>query len=130
MPISYIGDYIQFASNPNKKYEVLELGFITPELIPGKLLSTGQVGYLAFGLKNPRDICYIGDTIFHSNSSVNLEPLLGFQKAKSKVFAGLYPEQPPEYSILKDSIEKLLLNDSSVSISDDNRFWIESLFNF
>ena len=116
------GDYIQFASN-GKKFEVLELGFLTPNLMSGKQLTTGQVGYVSLGIKDPREICFIGDTLFHAQHTKqqNIVPLPGFQKAKSKVFAGLYPQELSEYTMLKGSIEKLLLNDSSISISDDGR---------
>lgn len=100
---------------------MLELGFITPQLVSGKKLSTGQVGYVCLGIKDPREICFIGDTIFHPHSAKLITPLPGFQKAKSKVFAGLYPQEPSEYNMLKDSIEKLLLNDSSISICCDAR---------
>ncbi|KAM0682885.1 Translation factor guf1 mitochondrial [Mitosporidium daphniae] len=102
------GEQIQFSSN-GKKFEVLELGFITPQLVSGKKLR----------IKDPREICFIGDTIFHPHSAKLITPLPGFQKAKSKVFAGLYPQEPSEYNMLKDSIEKLLLNDSSISICCD-----------
>ncbi len=92
--------------------EVLELGVFRPRMVPGPELSAGEVGYVATGLKVIRDI-RVGDTITHADRPA-AEPLPGYRPAKPMVFAGLYPSDPSDYSLLRDALEKLHLNDAAL----------------
>ncbi|CAI9724922.1 translation factor Guf1, mitochondrial-like isoform X1 [Octopus vulgaris] len=99
-----------------KLYEVQEIGFMYPEQVPCEKLYAGQVGYM---IANIRDIkeARIGDTIFHPKTPVT--PVEGFKPAKAMVFAGVFPADQSEYDDLRKAIEKLTLNDSSVSVNID-----------
>lgn len=97
----------------NVTYEVLEVGLMYPEPTPVEVLYAGQVGYLITGMKTIKE-AQIGDTIFLHNKPVVSLP--GFKKAKPMVFAGIYPVDSDDFVQLSDSIEKLLLNDASISI--------------
>jgi elongation factor 4 len=88
-----------------------------PEPLSQAELSTGQVGFLILNMKSTRE-AHIGDTFFHTSvKSADIQVLPGFRPAKSMVFAGLYPMDPAEYTHLSDAIDRLTLNDSSVSVS-------------
>jgi translation factor GUF1, mitochondrial len=105
------GDNITLAQS-GRKYEVLELGLMYPEAVPMQALYPGQVGYLIAGMKTVQE-ARVGDTIFHTKYPVT--PLPGFKPAKPMVFAGIYPIDSSEFELLNDAIEKLTLNDASVS---------------
>ncbi len=90
----------------------VEVGIFTPELQSTRGLSAGEVGYVATGLKTVQE-CRVGDT-FTSTVRPTTNPLLGYQKVKPMVFAGLYPVEGEDYSNLKDALEKLQLNDASL----------------
>ena len=96
----------------SRSLEPLELGTFRPALVPLTALETGEVGYIATGLKNVRE-CRVGDT-FTDERAPSHEALPGYQPAKPMVFAGLYPSQPNDYPILRDALEKLQLNDASL----------------
>ncbi len=106
------GDNITLAQS-GKKYEVLEIGLMYPDEQPMNALFPGQVGYLIAGMKTVQE-ARVGDTIFHSKKPV--EALPGFKPAKPMVFAGIYPIVSTDFELLSDAIEKLTLNDASVSI--------------
>jgi GTP-binding protein LepA len=93
--------------------EPLEVGVLTPALFPTKGLETGQVGYVATGLKSLQDID-VGDTITLASLPAE-ERLPGYQPTKPMVFAGLYPTNPDDYVDLKDALEKLQLNDAALT---------------
>jgi GTP-binding protein LepA len=93
--------------------EPLEVGVLTPALFPAKGLETGQVGYVATGLKSLQDID-VGDTITLASLPAE-ERLPGYQPTKPMVFAGLYPTNPDDYVDLKDALEKLQLNDAALT---------------
>nr|XP_020641910.1 translation factor GUF1, mitochondrial [Pogona vitticeps] len=100
-----------------KIYEVNEVGILRPgEQLTHKLYA-GQVGYLIAGMKEITE-AQIGDTIYLHNQPVELFP--GFRSAKPMVFAGMYPVDQSEYNNLKSALEKLRLNDSSVSLHRDS----------
>jgi GTP-binding protein LepA len=91
----------------------VEIGIFTPQLQSVEELSAGEVGYVATGLKTVRE-CRVGDTLtMASNPAAN--PLPGYKKAKPMVFAGIYPVEGEDYSDLKDALEKLQLNDASLT---------------
>ncbi len=106
------GDLISLAQ-VHKSYEVLELGLMYPEPTPMDALYPGQVGYLITGMKSVKE-ARVGDTISHKKELVT--PFPGFKPAKPMVFAGLYPIDTEDFDQLKDAIDKLTLNDASVSI--------------
>jgi GTP-binding protein LepA len=97
--------------------EPLEIGYFTPDAVPTGKLTTGEVGYVATGLKDVRQ-CRVGDTLTTEAASAR-EPLAGYQQAKPMVFAGLYPTQPNDFALLRDALEKLQLNDASLSFEPE-----------
>jgi GTP-binding protein LepA len=98
--------------------ELLEMGVFRPALVPVPLLSAGEVGYVATGLKNVRE-AQVGDTITSATAPAS-EPLPGYQEAKSLVFAGMYPVSGEDYPLLRDAIEKLHLNDASFTFEPES----------
>jgi elongation factor 4 len=106
------GDLIGLAQ-ANVQYEVLETGLMYPEPTPMEALYPGQVGYLITGMKTVRE-ARVGDTIYHAKKPVAAFP--GFKRAKPMVFAGIYPVISDEFTELSEAIEKLTLNDASVSV--------------
>ncbi len=105
------GDSIHLAQ-AKKTYEVLELGLMYPEPTPMPALYAGQVGYLITGMKTVKE-ARVGDTIYHTKKAVT--PFPGFKPAKPMVFAGMYPVVSEEFEEFQEAIEKLTLNDASVS---------------
>ena len=97
----------------NVYYEVLEIGLMYPEETPLQALYAGQVGYIITGMKTVRE-AKIGDTIAHKNSKV--EPFPGFKPSKPMMFAGIFPVVNTDFGALADAIEKLTLNDASVTV--------------
>jgi GTP-binding protein LepA len=92
--------------------EALEVGYFTPDATPARRLTTGEVGYVATGLKDVR-LVRVGDTLTDGDRPAK-EPLAGYRQAKPMVFAGLYPTQPNDYGPLREALEKLQLNDASL----------------
>ncbi len=92
--------------------EPMEIGIFTPRMTPVDQLTTGEVGYVATGLKNVRD-CSVGDTITAIEHAAQ-EPLPGYRPIKPMVFAGLYPVDAEDYHPLRDALDKLHLNDASL----------------
>jgi GTP-binding protein LepA len=109
------GDKIRFMAN-NKTYEVTELGVMKPVRHPGEKLVSGEVGYIAASIKEMGS--FVGDTITLANNPAT-EPLPGYQKAMPMVFCGLYPVNNDDYTVLKESLEKLKLNDSSITFEPE-----------
>jgi GTP-binding protein LepA len=93
-------------------FEPMEVGTFTPAMSPVSELCAGQIGYVATGLKSVRE-CSVGDTITSARRPAR-EPLPGYQPAKPMVFAGIYPVRPEDYPLLRDSLEKLRLNDAAI----------------
>jgi len=98
--------------------ELIEMGVFRPALVPVPLLTAGDVGYAATGLKNVRE-AQVGDTITLAVAPAS-EPLPGYQEAKSLVFAGIYPVSGEDYPLLRDAIEKLHLNDASFTFEPES----------
>ncbi|HAF49009.1 MAG TPA: elongation factor 4 [Anaerolineaceae bacterium] len=94
------------------KTSPVEIGIFAPNMTPVKNLSSGEVGYIATGLKTVSE-CRVGDTITFANNGVE-EPLPGYKHAKPMVFAGVYPTDGEDYADLRDALEKLQLNDASL----------------
>ncbi len=92
--------------------EPIDLGIFTPQMTPTERLGTGEVGYVATGLKTVRE-CQVGETLTTATRPAS-EPLPGYRPVKPMVFAGLYPIEGEEYSALRDALEKLQLNDAAL----------------
>lgn len=105
------GDKIKLMAT-DKVFEVLELGYLTPKQVNVKSLKAGETGYLAGGIKNVRD-ANVGDTITSAITPAQ-EALAGYKAAIPMVFCGLYPLDTEMYPILKESLEKLRLNDAAL----------------
>jgi len=96
-----------------KEYVVTELGYLRPGgQIPADALMAGEVGYICAGIKDVRN-CRVGDTITLASNPAK-EPLPGYKKAVPMVFCGIYPADGSKYNDLKDSLEKLQLNDAAL----------------
>ncbi len=93
--------------------DALEVGVFRPKMAAGEILRAGQVGYVATGLKSVRDI-QVGDTITHALKPA-IAPLPGYRPAKPMVFAGFYPVETNDYPLLRDALDKLKLNDASLT---------------
>lgn len=106
------GDKIRFLAT-GRDYEVLRMGKYTPFPEPVEALEAGEVGFIICGIKDIRDV-KVGDTVTTSKNPVT-EALPGFQRIKPMVFAGIYPVEATDYENLKDALEKLALNDSSLT---------------
>ncbi|MCB0416477.1 MAG: elongation factor 4 [Bdellovibrionaceae bacterium] len=101
-----------------KEYEVLKLGVFAPKGVEVKTLEAGEVGFIVAGIKDIRDI-KIGDTITLSGKAAD-KPLPGFKEVKPMVFSGIYPVDSADYPDLKAAMEKLSLNDSSVTFEPES----------
>jgi GTP-binding protein LepA len=97
--------------NTKQDHEVESLGVFTPKAIPVEQLGPGEVGYIACGIKVVAD-AQIGDTITET-ARPTLAPFPGFKALKPMVFAGLYPVESHQYAELRESLEKLRLNDAA-----------------
>jgi GTP-binding protein LepA len=98
--------------------EALEVGYFTPDTVPAPRLTTGEVGYVATGLKDVRQV-RVGDTLTDDARPAR-EPLAGYRQAKPMVFAGLYPTQPNDYGPLREALEKLQLNDAALAFEPES----------
>ncbi len=105
-----MGDKIRFMNN-NTDFEVTELGVLRPQQFKVDKLGPGEVGYLAASIKDVATL--VGDTITHQDKPAK-EALPGYRPAKPMVFAGLYPVDNEQYPDLREALEKLILNDSSL----------------
>ena len=98
--------------------EALEIGCFTPLMTPVETLRTGEVGYVATGLKDLAD-SQVGDTITNMGTPAE-SPLMGYRPAKPMVFAGLYPIESTDYQALRDALGKLGLNDASLQFEPES----------
>ena len=110
-------DKIQVMSS-GRVAEIMEVGIFSPFPKAVDALHTGQVGYIATGFKDVQE-CSVGDTLTN-NSRPAAEPLSGYVELKSMVFAGLYPSDGEEYNSLRAALEKLRLNDASLTMEPDS----------
>ena len=107
-----VGDKIKFMSN-QQAYDVLKLGVFAPFAQSFEALEAGEVGYFICGIKNIRDV-KVGDTITNMHRPTDIA-LPGFKQIKPMVYSGIYPVASEDYVTLKDALEKLCLNDSSLT---------------
>lgn len=100
-----------------KVYEVTEVGVFKPAMVNVPELGEGQVGFLAASIKTVKD-ARVGDTITDNNRPAK-EPLPGYRKATPMVYCGLYPVENSDYDNLRDALEKLQLNDASLTFEPE-----------
>lgn len=110
-----VGDKIKMISS-DAEYEVVELGKHTPQEKKVNTLNAGEVGYLCASIKSVSDI-KVGDTI--TLSKMPGEALSGYKPMKPMVFCGLYPTESNKYTLLRDALEKLKLNDAALSFEPE-----------
>src|SRR5574344_1977357 len=111
----HLGDNIRFMEN-GREYEITELGYCTPHRVQVDKLVCGDVGYFAASIK---DITrFVGDTVTNIERPAK-EPLPGYKEALPMVFSGLYPVDNEDYHELKEALEKLKLNDSSITFEPE-----------
>jgi GTP-binding protein LepA len=111
------GDMVKFF-NTGMEYDADEIGVLKMDMIPRNELKTGDVGYIISGIKNSREV-KVGDTITHVERACDAA-IEGFQEVKPMVFAGVYPIDPTEYENLRASLEKLQLNDASLTFTPES----------
>lgn len=111
------GDKVKFF-NTGMEYDADEVGVLKMDMIPRKEMSAGEVGYIISGIKNAKEV-QVGDTITHVARPCE-KAIEGFQEVKPMVFAGVYPIDPTDYENLRASLEKLQLNDASLSFMPES----------
>ena len=106
------GMKIRYMATGNE-FEVTEVGIFSPTLMPIDALEAGEVGYISASIKNVRET-KVGDTRTDANAPAD-EPLPGYKQANPMVFCGIYPADGADYENLRDALDKLVLNDASLS---------------
>jgi GTP-binding protein LepA len=98
-------------------YDIGEIGTFRPAAVKEKSLQTGDVGYLVVGIKELKNV-QVGDTVTEAQNQAS-ESLPGFRRVRPMVFAGLYPATNEEFTLLRDALEKLALNDASLTFEPE-----------
>ena len=111
------GDKVKFF-NTGMEYDADEIGILRMDMVPKKEMSTGEVGYIISGIKDAKEV-KVGDTITHVERPCE-NAISGFQEVKPMVFAGVYPIDPADYENLRASLEKLQLNDASLTFMPES----------
>ncbi len=111
------GSKVLFFSN-GKEFEAEEVGILKMNRVRTKTLSAGEVGYLIAGIKDVHDT-KVGDTVMDAKNPYDT-PLPGYKEVKPMVYSGLYPSISEEFDSLRDSLEKLKLNDSSLVFTPES----------
>ncbi|CCY16359.1 gTP-binding protein LepA [Prevotella sp. CAG:755] len=111
------GEQVEFI-NTKKKYTADEVGVLKMDLVPRKVLHCGDVGYIVSGIKTATEV-KVGDTIT-SVSNPCKEAIAGFEEVKPMVFAGVYPIETEDFENLRASLEKLQLNDASLTFQPES----------
>jgi len=111
------GDKVKFF-NTGKEYDADEIGVLKMDMIPRNELRTGDVGYIISGIKTSKEV-KVGDTITHIARPCD-KAISGFEEVKPMVFAGLYPIDAEDYENLRASLEKLQLNDASLTFMPES----------
>ncbi|MDD3281189.1 MAG: translation elongation factor 4 [Bacteroidales bacterium] len=113
----YKNDFVKFAST-GKEYHADEIGILALNREPRNVLKAGDVGYIISGVKTAKEV-RVGDTITHVERPCT-EAIEGFKEVKPMVFAGIYPVEADDYEELRSSLEKLQLNDASLSFEPES----------
>ena len=111
------GDKVKFF-NTGREYDADEVGVLKMDMIPRKELRTGDVGYIISGIKTSTEV-KVGDTITHTDRPCS-DAIAGFEESKPMVFAGVYPIEAEDYEDLRASLEKLQLNDASLTFTPES----------
>ena len=111
------GDQVQFI-NTGKEYKAEEIGVLKMDMVPRKVLHCGDVGYIVSGIKTATEV-KVGDTITTVANPCK-EAIAGFEEVKPMVFAGVYPIETEDFENLRASLEKLQLNDASLTFQPES----------
>ena len=109
-------DFVKFVST-GKEYHADEIGVLKLEMMPREELSAGNVGYIISGIKTSKEV-KVGDTITHVSRPA--QAIAGFEEVKPMVFAGVYPIEAEDFENLRSSLEKLQLNDASLTFQPES----------
>jgi len=111
------GDLVKFVAT-GKEYNADEIGILRLDMVPAQTLSAGNVGYIISGIKTSKEV-KVGDTITHVKRPCQ-KAIEGFEEVKPMVFAGVYPIETEDFEDLRASIEKLQLNDASLTFEPES----------
>ena len=111
------GDHVKFIAT-GKEYDADEVGVLKLEMSPRDEVRTGDVGYIISGIKTSKEV-RVGDTITHVARPAD-EAIAGFEEVKPMVFAGVYPIETEDFENLRSSLEKLQLNDASLTFQPES----------
>ena len=111
------GDLVKFVAT-EKEYDADEIGILKLDMVPQQQLSAGNVGYIISGIKTSKEV-KVGDTITHVKRPCE-QAISGFEEVKPMVFAGVYPIDNEDFEDLRSSIEKLQLNDASLTFEPES----------
>jgi len=110
------GDVLKFAAS-NRSFTALEVGVVRPEESPVDSLSSGEIGYIVTGLKEP-GVAGVGDTLMKDKSVVKALP--GYKEARPVVWSSVFPENQDDFTQLRQSLDRLKLSDSSLSYEEES----------
>lgn len=111
------GDLVQFI-NTGREYKADEIGVLKMDMVPRQVLHCGDVGYIVSGIKTATEV-KVGDTITATDNPCK-EAIAGFEEVKPMVFAGVYPIETEDFENLRASLEKLQLNDASLTFTPES----------
>ncbi|MFD1471194.1 translation elongation factor 4 [Companilactobacillus mishanensis] len=111
------GDRIEIMNN-NKKFEVTEVGVMSPKAVPRDYLMAGDVGYITASIKSVKDT-QVGDTVTLADNPTD-EALAGYRHSQPMVYAGMYPVDNGKYEDLREALEKLQLNDAALEFEPES----------
>ena len=112
------GDNVVFI-NTGKEYNADEIGVLKMDMVPRQELHCGDVGYIVSGIKTATEV-KVGDTITHVTTAGQVSAIAGFEEVKPMVFAGVYPIETEDFENLRASLEKLQLNDASLTFQPES----------
>ncbi len=112
------GDDVAFI-NTGKQYKADEIGVLKMDMVPRRELHCGDVGYIVSGIKTATEV-KVGDTITHVATASMTSAIAGFEEVKPMVFAGVYPIETEDFENLRASLEKLQLNDASLTFQPES----------
>ncbi|MEK7109126.1 MAG: translation elongation factor 4 [Patescibacteria group bacterium] len=110
------GDALEFAAS-GRRFNALEVGTFSPAPKPAASLSSGEIGYIVTGIKEP-GVARVGDTVRAARSTT--QPLEGYAEPKPVVWASLYPESQDDFTALRQALQRLRLSDSSLSFEEES----------
>ena len=113
----HTGDFVKFVST-GKEYHADEIGILRLDMEPRPEISAGNVGYIISGIKTSKEV-KVGDTITHVERPCD-KAIAGFEEVKPMVFAGVYPIETEDFENLRSSLEKLQLNDASLTFQPES----------